>query len=639
MPPSPNNLLSECRQFLIDSEFKALREVSASAYESGNRLHLKWIGYYRGYAFYAGGEYSVAQAIFQDALGLCDREEEDAWLVGLLRLRLAECANSTQIYDEAIEYSDNAASIFHYVGDEIGVCRSLFIKGTALLITNRIEESLDVFTEAVSIAQQHDSMTALRTFINLGSLYDIKMQTNAAVEVLAKAIVLLETCDNNNKSRIATNGYAIATHTGYERTAYNLQKLNVNIYGAMSAVLSNAGVYDESLRYAAIGLETVRKSATPLQLAMWCNNMVVIELELNNYNDAQVLLDEAESLLQGQQQIELRGYIALNRGRCAAMRSDTESALKYLVSALDVFKQTHNIDETLTAMYHISKTYTARQEYIKAKQILEEAIKIAEQNNLLHLHSNLLVEYGRTKSLLRENDASAVVREAIRIAEQHGRRRNYVEALSVLALVYEQEGSIHESFSTLKLYLAAHQDMLSLEIASRAQILTTLYGVESMRYKQIALEKQAELDKQSLLHLQTQLTMNNQSILIQMNELNTFRKEVLSITKQLDRAENIVRKVKTKLRESPVMQDSWGSYLETFTKVHPDFQATLLAAYPDLTAMEMKVCILIRAGLHTEEISQILSLSARTIENHRFNLRKKLHVGERENLAKFLMNI
>ena len=87
------------------------------------------------------------------------------------------------------------------------------------------------------------------------------------------------------------------------------------------------------------------------------------------------------------------------------------------------------------------------------------------------------------------------------------------------------------------------------------------------------------------------------------------------------------------------MQDSWGSYLETFTKVHPDFQATLLAAYPDLTAMEMKVCILIRAGLHTEEISQILSLSARTIENHRFNLRKKLRVGERENLAKFLMNI
>lgn len=640
MPPSPNNLLSECRQLLIDSEFKALREVDTSAYESGNRLLLRWIGYYSGYAFYAGGEYSVAQAIFQDTLGLCDRED-DAWLIGLLHLRLAECANSTQNYDEAIEHSDNAASIFQRIDDEIGVCRSLFIKGTALLITNRIEESLDVFAETVSIAQQHDSMTALRTFINLGSLYDIKMQTNAAVEVLAKAIVLLETCeaDNNNKSRIATNGYAIATHTGYERTAYNLQKLNVNIYGAMSAVLSNAGVYDESLRYAAIGLETVRKSATPLQLAMWCNNMVVIELELNNYNDAQVLLDEAESLLQGQQQIELRGYIALNRGRCAAMRSDTEAALQYLVSALDVFKQTHNIDETLTAMYHISKAYTARQEYSRAKQILEEAIGIAEQNNLLHLHSNVLVEYGRTKSLLQENDASAVVREAIRISEQHGRKRNYVEALSVLASVYENDGTIHESFSILKQYIAAHQDLLSLEMASRAQILTTLYGVESMRYKQIALEKQAELDKQSLLHLQTQLTMNNQSILIQMNELNTFRKEVLSITKQLDRAENIVRKVKTKLRESPVMQDTWGSYLETFTKVHPDFQATLLAAYPDLTAMEMKVCILIRAGLQTEEISQILSLSARTIENHRFNLRKKLRVGERENLAKFLMNI
>ena len=55
--------------------------------------------------------------------------------------------------------------------------------------------------------------------------------------------------------------------------------------------------------------------------------------------------------------------------------------------------------------------------------------------------------------------------------------------------------------------------------------------------------------------------------------------------------------------------------------------------------MEVKVCVLIKAGLMTDEIAQILSLSERTIENKRLQIRKKVGLGERGSLSGLLRQL
>ena len=55
--------------------------------------------------------------------------------------------------------------------------------------------------------------------------------------------------------------------------------------------------------------------------------------------------------------------------------------------------------------------------------------------------------------------------------------------------------------------------------------------------------------------------------------------------------------------------------------------------------MEVKVCVLIKAGLMTDEIAQILSLSERTIENKRLQIRKKVGLGERGSLRGLLRQL
>ena len=56
-----------------------------------------------------------------------------------------------------------------------------------------------------------------------------------------------------------------------------------------------------------------------------------------------------------------------------------------------------------------------------------------------------------------------------------------------------------------------------------------------------------------------------------------------------------------------------------------------------LTPREVEICNMIKAGLHSRDIAQLLKISTATVERHRKNIRKKLNLTNRDvNLATFL---
>lgn len=68
--------------------------------------------------------------------------------------------------------------------------------------------------------------------------------------------------------------------------------------------------------------------------------------------------------------------------------------------------------------------------------------------------------------------------------------------------------------------------------------------------------------------------------------------------------------------------------------------AKLSARYPELTPAEIKICSMLATDMTTKEIAEVLNLSARTVERHRYNIRKKLgseNVGT--DLKKFLATL
>jgi DNA-binding CsgD family transcriptional regulator len=75
------------------------------------------------------------------------------------------------------------------------------------------------------------------------------------------------------------------------------------------------------------------------------------------------------------------------------------------------------------------------------------------------------------------------------------------------------------------------------------------------------------------------------------------------------------------------------------TATNEDFYQKLLGSYPDLKPSELKLCAYLRLNLSTKELAEILNKSARSIENTRFSIRKKMGLGPVDNLVAHLIAV
>lgn len=70
------------------------------------------------------------------------------------------------------------------------------------------------------------------------------------------------------------------------------------------------------------------------------------------------------------------------------------------------------------------------------------------------------------------------------------------------------------------------------------------------------------------------------------------------------------------------------------------FNSSLKSRYNTLSSREIEICNLLKNGLSSKEIADVLSISSHTINKHRFHIRTKLGVaGGKENLVSLLNSI
>ena len=559
---------------------------------------------------------------------------DDSLAVAFKLYDLAYLHSQAEHHTIAIDYCTKALEAFQEIDDKYGEAESTSLLGSILGDISEFEAAVENLKKAFDLKiHLNDLDGAGSDCINIAAIYLYLNENERAIGYLQQAITLKEQYKAELESGVEGVGVLIYNYTGYTLLRKPNDSTLADAYLNLGPALSAIGKHTEAVEALDKALNIKQSIGDRYGEAVAYNQLGSMLIDRNETSKAEWYLQQAHPLFKTLGHKHSEGMVWYNLGRIYRTAGRSADARLALEKAEELFQGLDIPYDSLFVLQQKAVLAIQDKSFDAAEHLINHGLTVSKNISAKEFEIEFLKHYSELYSGKGSLEAAIESCEmAIGIAREQKLLSQEASILHMLAGLHKKKGDYRISLELFEQFHGIQEQIINTQSARHVASMQVLHETEIHR-------KNEELARAQIIHLETLLAANNQSILIQMNELNTFRKEVLSITKQLDRAENIVRKVKTKLRESPVMQDTWGSYLETFTKVHPDFQATLLAAYPDLTAMEMKVCILIRAGLQTEEISQILSLSARTIENHRFNLRKKLRVGERENLAKFLMNI
>jgi len=198
----------------------------------------------------------------------------------------------------------------------------------------------------------------------------------------------------------------------------------------------------------------------------------------------------------------------------------------------------------------------------------------------------------------------------------------------VLAL---QEKFVNEKSANELLSLKAknQQATLGLLVAGIGILLLTIL-VLYVLYRQKRLLAQKLMAESEREVLSKSIQVKDMVLTAQALQLVQFKKRMEKRAQGLDDTGE-EKKESLEFRESfELMQREFENRI---TASNEDFYHKLLTAYPDLKPSELKLCAYLRLNLSTKELAENLNKSARTIENTRFSIRKKMGLSSEDNLV------
>lgn len=169
-----------------------------------------------------------------------------------------------------------------------------------------------------------------------------------------------------------------------------------------------------------------------------------------------------------------------------------------------------------------------------------------------------------------------------------------------------------------------------------------------LELEQLKLQKDKEQINQDRIHLQEEVINNSKELanytmlLIKkkdiFNELTADLKELKDYVKNDDSRKKLLQ-IFQKLNQHKIGEEYMEVFDVNFEKVHHNFFEELKKLNPSLTKRELRLCAFVKMNLTNKEISPLLNISLRGVENARYRIRKKLEVAHEDNFVAFLENI
>jgi len=188
------------------------------------------------------------------------------------------------------------------------------------------------------------------------------------------------------------------------------------------------------------------------------------------------------------------------------------------------------------------------------------------------------------------------------------------------------------------------------------------YNKSKFNRKRRTLERELEY-KQKLTFQKQNFENNNKITQLEQEKLKTQlkskSKELASYAALMAKKEDMLNEIESEIVKSNIKnentrlysklmnikeqqsnsQNDWALFDRNFNEVHEDFFNHLQLKYPDLTPKDLKMCAYLVMNLSSKEIAPLVGITYRSVELHRYRLRKKFDLSKTQNLVKFLHKV
>ena len=130
-------------------------------------------------------------------------------------------------------------------------------------------------------------------------------------------------------------------------------------------------------------------------------------------------------------------------------------------------------------------------------------------------------------------------------------------------------------------------------------------------------------------------TMNSIEVANSISEIKTVIKtELKKCTSEEER--NLLLKLNAKAKSKSLLSDNWTIFQMKFNQTYPHFVSRITANFSNLTQYDLVFISAIVTGLNTNQIADLLNISADSVRKSRYRLKKKLGLNKDDDLIKFV---
>lgn len=207
------------------------------------------------------------------------------------------------------------------------------------------------------------------------------------------------------------------------------------------------------------------------------------------------------------------------------------------------------------------------------------------------------------------------------------------ELLSAIATRLEKhntiENKIKRQFDQIEIELKERVENLISQNENQKNIIEDISATNEDFIEQLN-EKQAQLMHEALKAIEINTTM--QGIAKRLTE-------ELQKSRITEEQKNVISELRNKIRKRSVLLNNWTIFQLKFDQTYPNFTASLLNRFPNLTQQERVIVSAIYTKLNSNQLSIILNIKPPSVRKYKYRIKQKMGLSKTDNLSIFIQQL